>query len=300
MINNDLIEKIYVENLDTLHPKLIPIPLGIYPPYYPEYVSAYMPLQLELNLSSERPIDVFCGVHAIRDGPQWENRKIVANLCKTEWKSFVTWSEPTSIENFRDILLQSKFVLCVHGGGFDPSPRAWESLLCGCIPIILSTTLDDAYSKFPVIFVDKWDSDTITKDKLDVWAKKYEYIRDVSYRKSLLHKLSINYWWDQISDPTSLAFSSTDTEMKSIVIDDVSLDLSTNTLKDNKTKSLFRTKTLFTIRSGFFKTVNDVITQDIAAESNISVDSSINLQTNMFKNKKTINLFTFRIAFYSR
>ena len=32
----------------------------------------------------------------------------------------------------------------------DPSPKAWEALLVGTIPVIEHSTLDDAYSQLPV------------------------------------------------------------------------------------------------------------------------------------------------------
>ena len=48
------------------------------------------------------------------------------------------------------------FITCVHGGGIDPSPKAWEALLVGTIPIIQQSTLDDAYERFPVMFVHEW------------------------------------------------------------------------------------------------------------------------------------------------
>ena len=32
----------------------------------------------------------------------------------------------------------------------DPSPKAWEAIIAGTIPIIEHSTLDDAYSQLPV------------------------------------------------------------------------------------------------------------------------------------------------------
>jgi hypothetical protein len=39
----------------------------------------------------------------------------------------------------------------------DPSPKAWESIMAGSIPIIQHSTLDDAYRHLPVAFVDSWE-----------------------------------------------------------------------------------------------------------------------------------------------
>ena len=51
-------------------------------------------------------------------------------------------------------LSQVPFILCTHGGGLDPSPKAFEAMIVGTIPIIQHSTLDDAYRHFPVVFVD--------------------------------------------------------------------------------------------------------------------------------------------------
>lgn len=89
VINHPLVEKIYVENLDKIHPKLHPLPLGIHPVDDLKYLKLYMPLQLQQDMQWERKYDVLCN-HRIREESQFDDRKTVANLCKTVWKSFVT------------------------------------------------------------------------------------------------------------------------------------------------------------------------------------------------------------------
>ena len=55
-------------------------------------------------------------------------------------------------------LLQSvPFVACAHGGGIDPSPKAWEAIMAGTIPIVQHSPLDDAYAQLPVAFVNSWE-----------------------------------------------------------------------------------------------------------------------------------------------
>ena len=75
-------------------------------------------------------------------------------------------------------LVQSvSFVLCIQGGGLDPSPKAWESLMLGTIPIIQHSTLDDAYKQFPVIFVKNWlelfiEEKEVVRHRLEVLRQK--------------------------------------------------------------------------------------------------------------------------------
>ena len=75
-------------------------------------------------------------------------------------------------------LVQSvSFVLCIQGGGLDPSPKAWESLMLGTIPIIQHSTLDDAYKQFPVIFVKNWlelfiEDKEVVRHRLEVLRQK--------------------------------------------------------------------------------------------------------------------------------
>ena len=39
----------------------------------------------------------------------------------------------------------------------DPSPKAWEAIMAGTIPIIQRNVLEDAYQHLPVVFVDSWE-----------------------------------------------------------------------------------------------------------------------------------------------
>jgi len=75
-----------------------------------------------------------------------------------EWK-FVDYREVLPKQVFIEKLKNSKFCICVHGGGYDPCPRFFEAILYGAIPIIEHSPLDTVFSKLPVVFVDKWTVD---------------------------------------------------------------------------------------------------------------------------------------------
>jgi len=202
MIDHPMIKRIFVENLDTLHPKLTPIPLGIHPAWDTGFMGLYNELQLKLTFDTPRTDRILCVHRLHNDGTsQWDDRKKVNNYCSTIWAPYVQFFTYLNDLNFKAKLLESKFVLCVHGGGLDPSPKIWQALLCGCMPIIQSSTLDEAYSRFPVIYVNNWNSDAITSNKITEWNKKYEnFYNNIEARKSVLKMLTLDYWWDIISN----------------------------------------------------------------------------------------------------
>ena len=94
----------------------------------------------------------------------------------------------------------------VHGGGLDPCPKLYHSILLGTIPIIESNTLDDAYEDLPVAIVPSLkeflniNQTEKTQSLLDQWSKKYApyYEKHSALRNQTLHMLSEEYWWGKI------------------------------------------------------------------------------------------------------
>jgi hypothetical protein len=195
LINNKYISHIFVENLDTLHPKLSPIPIGLL--YELRKMYDLSTDKINMNLKKN---NVFC-CHRIRkdNTKQWDDRKKVSELCLNKWNKFITYKESISLTEYKEMLIDSKFCICVHGGGLDPCPKAWEALLCGCVPIIKRSTLDEVYNRFPVYFVDDWTEDAITEQKLNNWlSDNRKYYEDINERRKVLNMLTLDYWWDII------------------------------------------------------------------------------------------------------
>ena len=201
LLNNIYVKKCFVENLDTLGEKLYPLPLGLleYKPNYFTYLTEIEhPLKLKLDL---RKYQVFCCHTLHHSMPQFKLRKDVLAQCNNEWKDFAYTRNLINASEFKHILLNSKFTLCVHGGGIDPAPRIWEALICGSIPIIEHSTLDQAYSRFPVVYIDNWDVNSITQEKLDKWLNELRpYYEDLDKRKKVIEMLYLDYWWNIIKD----------------------------------------------------------------------------------------------------
>lgn len=81
------------------------------------------------------------------------------------------------------------FVLSPTGEGMD-CHRTWEALCLGCIPIMISTPLDDMFEGLPVLIVKSWSD--ITKELLD------ETIKDYKQREFCMEKLELKYWLNRI------------------------------------------------------------------------------------------------------
>jgi len=197
MINNNYVKYIFVENLDRLHPKLIPIPLGLLHHMKGEYN-----LSMKVKNLNNRDIKVFC-CHRLRydNTTQWDARKKVSKLCLSSWKDIVYYKDELNENEFKIALLNSQFVICVNGGGIDPSPRVWQALLCGCIPIVKKSTLDQAYNRFPIVFIDDWTEETISIENLNMWLDKYKsFYIDKNKRKEVLKMLTLDYWWNIIKN----------------------------------------------------------------------------------------------------
>ena len=97
----------------------------------------------------ERPIRVLVSDN-VRGGPWYQDRILAREYCVNVSSSFCSTRldldlpnhgkglSPTEISHAKFVwsVQNSQFVLCTHGGGLDPSPKAWESIYLGSIPII--------------------------------------------------------------------------------------------------------------------------------------------------------------------
>jgi len=187
------LNKIFVENLDLEHDKLVAIPLGLLPQSINKYQDLlnYIPTNIH-----NRHIDIFnCSRNREHD-PQFKDRTIVSKLNLPQIKNY---THEICEDEFKFNLLNSKFTICIHGGGLDLSPRFWQCILCGTIPIIKHSTLDSIYKKFPVVFVNDFNKDTLSTENLTGYLDKLRpYYEDSNNRLKVLELLKMSYWVDII------------------------------------------------------------------------------------------------------
>jgi hypothetical protein len=182
--------EVLVENLDTEGIGASSIPGGILPTMAMGSVRLVRTRALGRS-SGPRPLRVLSAAR-VRDGAQWETRRRVAELARHEWSGFCDHLDrEVDVRAFRRLLSTYAFILCPQGGGLDPSPKAWEALLAGCIPIVERSPTSEGYAHLPVLFVDRWKPEALSEDRLrDASLDLQAQLDD---RLTLLDKLSVQY-----------------------------------------------------------------------------------------------------------
>ena len=187
----------FAENLEeAVHSRLRPLPLGmVYPSGAPRAeTSAYRPPS-----QASRPLRVLCA-HRVRPDEQWQTRRDVTQLAKQHWPGWTSILEEDVPEaEFISLIEQHSFVLCVEGGGLDPSPKAWLSLLHGAIPIIRETPVAAAYRDLPVVVVPAWAPETLSLALLAAWKAELSADFDIVVRRdAVVQRLTLDYWWARV------------------------------------------------------------------------------------------------------
>lgn len=202
LLKHPLLLRWAVENLDDAsHPLTMPIPTGMIYTDDPK-IRATVDVPYCSKLRS-RPLNILCG-HRVRDGGQWDLRKSISETARANWSDWCTvLDEEVPEPEFLDLIKSHSFVLCAEGGGLDPSPKAWQSILHGAIPIIRKSALYSAYRQLPVAFVDDWSKESITPLQLVKWRTDLiKHYDEPDLRKKVLEKLCVDYWWKQVMDIT--------------------------------------------------------------------------------------------------
>lgn len=198
ILDHPLLMHWFAENLDEARdPRFTALPVGM---VYPEGDPQQVEDPADRPPTAGRPCRVLCS-HRVRPGPQWDIRRAVTDLAQSVWAPWCTvLTEETPEPEFLKIVASHAFVLCVEGGGLDPSPKAWQSILHGTIPIIRRSPTTGPYQDLPVAFVEAWDANALSADRLEAWqgaiAPRFD---DPDQRREVLHRLSADYWWEKIA-----------------------------------------------------------------------------------------------------
>jgi hypothetical protein len=186
----------FAENLDTAAAKMHPLPTGMVPPPDPRNDGSLPQSRPE---HSSRPLKVLC-CHRAREGDQWQTRRTVIESCRADRSGLCQIiEEELELDAFVRALRQHAFVLCVEGGGLDPSPKAWMAILNGAIPIVRRTPTSEAYRQLPVAFIDDWSQPFLDHGWLESERTRLAPMFDDQAKwQAVQRRLGLDFWWGRI------------------------------------------------------------------------------------------------------
>lgn len=206
LLGDARIVKVFAEHLDLLDERfghrVAAIPMGVNSNEFPgrdaDFILRYVPAAQESDIL-KRPLKVL-QVDRRRQGPQWRDRAVVHEWCSSNWKEFCVTNQSQPGPDFFGLVQSYPFMLCVHGGGIDPNPKAWDALLLGTIPIIQHFPGIEIYRGLPVVIVDFWAPHTLSQDRLQMWRDKLApYYTDPVKRSRVLQMLGSDFWWSRVT-----------------------------------------------------------------------------------------------------
>eukprot|EP01041_Mallomonas_annulata_P001316 gene1316-2534_t len=189
----------FIENKVCTHPKVSSIPIGstlsIGSPHFPK----------DISMPSKRIPKMMVADKVHDSHIQWEDRRRAAAVCLTRPDVCVSMHGPggglAAKSDWLEKISKYQFLAITHGGGLDPCPKLFDSLMVGTIPIIERTALFDAYEHFPVVFVRNltdfmtW---TNASTMMAIWMSELEkfYEPGSLLRNQTLYRLNTKYWYD--------------------------------------------------------------------------------------------------------
>ena len=200
------IKKWYTKNACIVHSKLRPIPIGPKMQWYTtqfqgEDVTNHYRIFNEFCVnpgerlySGKKENFLYINFAQTTRNPLYSPHKNIRTDClKQLAKTGLTEKQPSSnFEKYIELLSKYKFSISPPGRGID-THRAWESLLVGTIPIMLSSAIDSMFDDLPVIIVKSYNE--VNKEFLE---KKYTQL--ISNKNYNFEKLYTNYWIDEIKN----------------------------------------------------------------------------------------------------
>ena len=136
----------FAANVDLLHPKLHPLPLGIANPRWPHGNTDVLRRIRDAELPKTELFDVS---FAIETNPV-ERRHCVE-------RTGLAPLPPRGFEEYLAGLASSWFCISPRGNGVD-THRIWEALYLRTVPIVTRSLLTDHHRDLPIVVLDDWSS----------------------------------------------------------------------------------------------------------------------------------------------
>lgn len=194
---DDKIIQWFSSNVETSHPKLQSIPLGLQNKHWrilnhPQSDSSLIQKVKNEKLNKEQ--DVLISFQIFTNAN--ERNKCFNYFKDKDFVKIRSYNNDNRIdrnfvkEYFQEIK-KSKFVACPFGNGFD-CHRNWETFSLGSFPIIKKHKSMEEFYDMPAWFVNDWSE--VTKENIDL---KYNELKQKDFN---LDKITFDYWFKKIID----------------------------------------------------------------------------------------------------
>lgn len=210
-LNNDKLKYIYCWNKPYQHEKIKCIPIGL------NYNRQYDIINQWLQNNNVKDLQVnksklLCMNCSLSTSPE---RVKLNEIVKNKWNNFCDilpfvnhlkqYFIPSHIEGRLLINVTNpkcyddwkpyKFILSPQGAGLD-CHRTWEALICGIIPIVKTSTIDELFTDLPIVIVNEWDE--INEEMLN--SKYTEIMKKWNNNEYNMDKLNLDYWINIINE----------------------------------------------------------------------------------------------------
>lgn len=169
------ITKWYAQNAEVVNDIMIPLPIGLIPPWRVDmpYITDSLGLRENLLVNAERNKLLYSNFNIDT------NPKERSSIRNTIIKNFGINTEYSDIVDYYRNIQEHKFIVCPPGNGKD-THRMWESLYFGAIPIVEDIPMNRYFaSLFPVVVTKGWDEltvDFLENYKFDQNSWKYHLL----------------------------------------------------------------------------------------------------------------------------
>ena len=173
----------FAENLLFNHPKITPIPIGLYNfHYYTDKLSCYD----QKNIKKEGKISIMYGFTV----GNLERISAEKNLDKSKIAQKIN---SKNREEYLEIIKKSYYVASPAGSGID-CHRTWEAVYLKTIPILLKNPMSEYFKNIglPILLINSWDDiGNLTEEFLE---KEYKKI----YQTDNFPQIFMDYWQKEI------------------------------------------------------------------------------------------------------
>jgi hypothetical protein len=187
---SDNIIRMYVTNIDVIHPRIYSLPVGLENSMWGMVKKTIM-LELirKIKKGFIRKEKLLYMNHSTNT--RFEERSMLYNMFgRLPWITAIPAGKGTkSLEEYFGNIAIHKFIMNPWGNCFD-NHRMWEAWYLGCIPITKRCIFTSFYEDFPICLIDSWEE--VTEEFLN---KEYERIKNLKFDED---KLKFSYWQNKV------------------------------------------------------------------------------------------------------